>query len=171
MTAIPINAAREFDGTSPNGNPFNSNWVARTADGAYLDHDQYRHDLITRLERRGYKATLIKGHDVLRPGRIAMLTKPLPTYNGDDLQRQRPALRPRSQGRKVKYQNRDSRDGRFTFDSRMDRLCACGHVLGDHYAAAPHECCIDGDPSHPLYPTGCQCSKFRLSRKKNEEEP
>lgn len=67
----------------------------------------------------------------------------------------------------VRYQNRDNRDGRFTFDGSMARLCVCGHALGDHYGAAPHECCIDTMPGHPLYPTGCKCEKFRLSRRKS----
>jgi hypothetical protein len=59
MTAIAANVKREYDGTSPNGNPFNGVWVARAEGGAYLDHDQYRNDLIPRLERQGVTVTLI----------------------------------------------------------------------------------------------------------------
>lgn len=66
---------------------------------------------------------------------------------------------------KSRYQNRERQSGRFSFDGDMSRLCTCGHTLGDHNAEAPHECWIDTDPGHPLYPTGCKCVKFRLSRK------
>lgn len=64
-------------------------------------------------------------------------------------------------------QNRDDRNGRFTFDGDMTRLCVCGHTLGDHFGGAPHDCAVgtlgplDGRPR-------CECPKFRLSRKKVE---
>lgn len=35
-------------GLSPNGNPFAGVWVLRGDGGAYIDHDQYRNDLIER---------------------------------------------------------------------------------------------------------------------------
>lgn len=70
-----------------------------------------------------------------------------------------------------RYQNRDDRNGQFTFDGNMPRVCVCGHTLGDHNACAPHECWIDTDPKHPLYPTGCQCKKVRLSRRKTALPP
>jgi len=38
---------REYEGLSPNGNPFGGNWVLRS-DGVYMDHDQYRYDLAAR---------------------------------------------------------------------------------------------------------------------------
>lgn len=43
--------AREH-GSTPNGNPLSGRWVLRTADGAFLDFDQYRHDL---AERNGLR--------------------------------------------------------------------------------------------------------------------
>ena len=67
MTAI-AKVEREYDGTSPNGNPFNGRWVARTDDGAYIDHDQYRNDLIPRLERQGF--TLVDQGGVLEDGAV-----------------------------------------------------------------------------------------------------
>lgn len=39
--------AREF-GATPNGNPLHGRWVLRSADGSFLDFDQYRHDLVER---------------------------------------------------------------------------------------------------------------------------
>lgn len=36
------------NGKSPNGNSFGGCWVLRGADGSYMDHDQYRHDLAER---------------------------------------------------------------------------------------------------------------------------
>jgi hypothetical protein len=42
---------REPEGESPNGNRFAGRWVLRDKDGNYLDHDQYRHDM---MERHGF---------------------------------------------------------------------------------------------------------------------
>ena len=41
---------REY-GMTPNGNLLNGRWVLRSADGDFLDFDQYRHDL---AERNGF---------------------------------------------------------------------------------------------------------------------
>lgn len=43
---------RENGGINIDGNliPFRGRWVARDADGKYLGHDKYRHDLKNRLE-------------------------------------------------------------------------------------------------------------------------
>lgn len=42
-------AAREYDGHTPNGNRFNGRWVLRSLpDGNYIDFDQYRSDLVER---------------------------------------------------------------------------------------------------------------------------
>lgn len=35
---------REY-GETPNGNPLGGRWVLRSADGEFLDFNQYRHDL------------------------------------------------------------------------------------------------------------------------------
>jgi hypothetical protein len=39
---------RESTGETPNGNRFAGRWVLRDQNGDYLDHDQYRHDLMER---------------------------------------------------------------------------------------------------------------------------
>lgn len=44
---------REY-GKSPAGNDYNGNWVARTIDGEYVDHDKYQNDLVPRLEKQGF---------------------------------------------------------------------------------------------------------------------
>lgn len=63
-------------------------------------------------------------------------------------------------------QHRDDRNGRYTFDGDMSRLCVCGHPLGDHAGGAPHECYIhtysDNDPRKG----DCTCPKFRPSRRR-----
>lgn len=72
-------------------------------------------------------------------------------------------------------QNRDERDGRYTFDGDWKRMCVCGHTLGVHYFAAPHECCLHSFAPYteerkqeaPL--NDCKCQKFRLSRKRSKE--
>jgi hypothetical protein len=42
---------RREKGNTPNGNSFNNFWVLRK-EGQYIDHDQYRNDLV---ERHGMK--------------------------------------------------------------------------------------------------------------------
>lgn len=59
-------------------------------------------------------------------------------------------------------QNRDGRNGRYTFDGDMERLCVCGHTLGHHFGGAPHECAVSTMKPY----TPCDCPKFRPSRKK-----
>ena len=39
---------RREQGTTPNGNPIGGRWVLRAPDGAWIDVDQYRHDLAPR---------------------------------------------------------------------------------------------------------------------------
>ena len=53
---------------------------------------------------------------------------------------------------------RDQRSGRYTY-STLDRMCVCGHALGLHTSAAPHEC-IAGDFGFPP----CSCRRFRPRR-------
>lgn len=40
------------EGKTPNGNPIGGRWVLRDAAGAWIDVDQYRHDL---FERNGLR--------------------------------------------------------------------------------------------------------------------
>jgi hypothetical protein len=58
--------------------------------------------------------------------------------------------------------NQRARDGRFTYDGDYDRLCRCGHRLGVHAGAAPHDC-FNEDPS---VGDGCECKcqKFRPAK-------
>lgn len=46
--------ARREQGQTPNGNPIGGRFVLRTAAGAWIDFDQYRHDL---FERNGLRAS------------------------------------------------------------------------------------------------------------------
>lgn len=60
-------------------------------------------------------------------------------------------------------------DGRYTFDGNLDRLCVCGHRLGMHAGAHPHDCLAYSFPvGNPERPENaeCGCLKFRLSRRK-----
>lgn len=54
-----VTVKRETEGKTNNGNDFGGKWVARKADGTYIDHDRYRHDLRERLEGNGYFADFI----------------------------------------------------------------------------------------------------------------
>ncbi len=38
-------SARREEGFTPNGNPIGQRWVLRDANGAWVDVNQYRHDL------------------------------------------------------------------------------------------------------------------------------
>jgi hypothetical protein len=67
----------------------------------------------------------------------------------------------------TRYQDRDTRNGRFDFDGNMNRLCKCGHRLGDHFAVAPRECM--NSPEGSSNPT-CDCLKFRLPRRRKVDE-
>ena len=53
--------------------------------------------------------------------------------------------------------------GRYSYSSRFERLCECGHPLGEHTAAAPHECIA---VSFHAEAKGCQCQAFRLAKRK-----
>lgn len=62
-------------------------------------------------------------------------------------------------------------DGRFDHAGNWERLCVCGHTLGDHSAGSPADCLmysfsaesrtekVNGDKPN------CGCQKFRLARK------
>lgn len=56
-------------------------------------------------------------------------------------------------------QPRERSTGRYGFDGQFDRVCTCGHTLGNHTAVAPHSC-IEGDFSD----VSCDCAKFRPAK-------
>jgi hypothetical protein len=62
-----------------------------------------------------------------------------------------------------KIQNR-TRSGRYDYDGDMDRLCVCGHTLGQHAAASPHDCFVNEALGHEGE-ENCTCPKFRPARK------
>lgn len=59
---------------------------------------------------------------------------------------------------------RDKGTGQFAYQNRWERLCRCGHQLGQHTAESPHTC-IEADRhiDDPTWP-GCACLKFRPAR-------
>lgn len=73
---------------------------------------------------------------------------------------------------KQRVQRRED-NGRFDFDSNLDRLCVCGHRLGDHAAGtSPKDCLVYSFPETDrakMYngdKPNCGCMKFRQSRRK-----
>jgi len=71
-------------------------------------------------------------------------------------------------------------DGKYAFDGNLDRLCVCGHTLGRHGAGSPADCLyyslskaereqakINDEPG--AHDDNCRCSRFRLSRKKQNQ--
>lgn len=54
---------------------------------------------------------------------------------------------------------RERGTGRYSYDGRWDRLCVCGHPLGEHAAerVSGQQPCFHGDaePSEP-----CDCERF-----------
>lgn len=62
--------------------------------------------------------------------------------------------------------------GRYTYDGRLERMCVCGHVLGDHSAGDGKDCLFyslsaagrEGRPGNDK--PSCGCERFRQSRKK-----
>lgn len=71
----------------------------------------------------------------------------------------------------MKQQKREP-NGRYDFDGNLDRLCVCGHRLGDHSAGSPADCVVysfseaDRTKMYNGDKPNCGCLKFRLSRKK-----
>ena len=62
-------------------------------------------------------------------------------------------------------QARDPVTGQYAFDNRFDRLCVCGHRLGDHIAGG-FDCDVPLD--HGMERAApCDCIRFRASRAKN----
>ncbi len=53
----------EDAGFSPGGTPFGGCWVLRDKDFRYIDHDQFRHDL---MERHGFSTTVKTIKEFLR---------------------------------------------------------------------------------------------------------
>lgn len=62
-------------------------------------------------------------------------------------------------------------DGRYAYDGNLDRLCVCGHTLGNHSCGSAADCILYSLPTieQRSYPgadkPNCGCMKFRLSRK------
>jgi hypothetical protein len=67
--------------------------------------------------------------------------------------------------RERKDEYRDPTNGQFAYCGDMSRLCVCGHTLGVHIAGG-FECGIDAKANGEPEAVGCQCQKFRLSRRK-----
>lgn len=64
-------------------------------------------------------------------------------------------------------QNRDDRNGQYAMQNNYDRICVCGHTLGVHAYAAPHDCLHGTGAETPRCPgEHCDCQKFRQIRKK-----
>lgn len=66
-------------------------------------------------------------------------------------------------GADSRHIERNKATGRYSYSSRFERLCECGHPLGEHTAAAPHECIA---VSFHTEAEGCQCRVFRLAKRK-----
>ena len=58
-----------------------------------------------------------------------------------------------------KVQARDQ-DGKYKLWGNWDRVCVCGHRLGDHFAESPRNCCVDDSEEH--------CIKFRETKDKEK---
>jgi len=71
--------------------------------------------------------------------------------------------------RNRKNEYRDPTNGQYAYFGNFDRLCVCGHTLGVHIAGG-FECGIDAKHTEPAA-VGCQCQKFRPSRRKQRAEP
>jgi hypothetical protein len=70
----------------------------------------------------------------------------------------------------VKRQSR-SADGRYDYDGRLERLCVCGHTLGDHAAVSPHECFRHTMSDATAEDKQCKCERFRETRRKKVSPP
>ena len=54
--------------------------------------------------------------------------------------------------------------GQYSFDGRLERVCVCGHTLGEHSGGtAPHDCLVSTFAPY----TPCDCQKFRPSKRKS----
>lgn len=62
-------------------------------------------------------------------------------------------------------QYRDPLSGQFAHDGRFDRLCVCGHELGDHVAGG-FDCNVPMDGGLRRAKP-CDCVRFRASRAKD----
>lgn len=56
-------------------------------------------------------------------------------------------------------QARDQVSGQYAYEGNWDRLCVCGHRLGDHIAGG-----FDCGLFH--HTKGCKCQKFRPSKRR-----
>ncbi len=57
---------------------------------------------------------------------------------------------------------RDPATGQYTYDGKWDRLCVCGHRLGDHVAGG-FECGLFD------HTKGCECARFRPTGKRGAD--
>ena len=61
-------------------------------------------------------------------------------------------------------QNREVNSGRYAFDGNFDRLCTCGHTLGNH-TAARGRCPTTGKMEQPcMIDCGCECMCFKPAK-------
>jgi hypothetical protein len=57
-----------------------------------------------------------------------------------------------------------AQDGKYTFDGNLERLCVCGHELGNHSGEAPHDCLCPTFSIRDPRRAACNCEKFRPAR-------
>lgn len=57
-------------------------------------------------------------------------------------------------------------NGQYAYHNNWERLCVCGHSLGDHCIGSPKDCMVS--TMSPDY-LPCDCQQFRLSRKKGNK--
>lgn len=60
---------------------------------------------------------------------------------------------------------RGTATGRYSFSSRMERLCVCGHSLSVHAGEPPHDC-LNEDAGCGGDGAPCPCGAFKLARKR-----
>src|SRR5208283_1725895 len=62
-------------------------------------------------------------------------------------------------------------NGQYAFDGRLERICVCGHTLGNHCAGSPADCLFYSLPAYEREDKPgadkpeCGCQKFRERRK------
>jgi len=61
---------------------------------------------------------------------------------------------------------REPGTGRFAYWNDFNRVCKCGHRLGDHVAGG-FECGCD--PQHSPETRGCKCQRFRPTGKRRRK--
>jgi len=72
----------------------------------------------------------------------------------------------------TKVRRKRETNGQFAYERNWERLCVCGHTLGNHACGSPADCLFYslpeceriGKPGEQV--VNCGCQKFRLSRRK-----